>query len=73
MDYGEFEFEDETFLALHAPDRVISIACQNSTCAVTVRSLGRNRIHAAENFIVDHARIFIVSDTKAEVLIHAAF
>jgi len=72
MDYERFEFEDETFLALHAPDRVISIACRDNVCAVTVRPLGRNRIQAAESFIVEHTRIFVASDTKEEMLIHAS-
>ena len=72
MDYDSFEFEDEMILALHAPDRIISVACSDSTCAVTVRSLGRNRIHAAENFLVEHTRIFVTPDTKEEVLIHAS-
>jgi len=72
MDYDRFEFEDELFLALHAPDRVVFVACQDSTCAVTVRSSGRNRIHAAENFLVEHARIFVTTDTKEEMLIHAS-
>jgi hypothetical protein len=67
------EFEDELVLALCDRYRNVSIACRDNVCAVTVKSLGRNRIHAAENFLVEHARIFTAPDTKEEVLIHASF
>jgi hypothetical protein len=66
------EFEDELALTLRDRYRNVSIACQDNICAVTVRPLGRNRIHAAESFIVEHARIFIAPDTKEEVLYHAS-
>lgn len=68
----EFEFQDELKLALSDRYRNVSIACRDNVCAVTVKPLGRNRIQAAESFIVEHARIFVASDTKEEVLIHAA-
>jgi hypothetical protein len=66
------EFEDELTLALCDRYRNVSIACRDNVCAVTVRPLGRNRIHAAESFIVEHARIFVAPDTREEVLIHAS-
>jgi len=66
------EFEDELALALSDRYRNVSIACRDNVCAVTVRSLGRNRIQAAESFIVEHARIFVAQDTKEEMLIHAS-